>query len=144
MNCSFAPLFYSLSFFCRFSFAVMIAATVGCSEGKQVIEGRNLTTGIVRFDGQPLKGGTITFTSKENPILSVTTSIRAAGNYRTDRAPTGKSIVTVETESLHHGNEAAYIKIPAKYSDPATSGLEVDLKPGENENVDISLEAQPK
>jgi hypothetical protein len=122
----------------------MLLASFGCTDGKQVIEGRTIATGTVTFDGQPLKGGTITFTSQEDPILSTTTSIRSGGRYRTDRAPTGKSIVTVETESLHHGNEAAYIKIPAKYFDPTTSGLEVDLKSGENENVEIALEAQPK
>ena len=70
--------------------------------------------------------------------------ITEGGKYSTDRAPAGKSKISVETESLKFGNAAAYVPIPAKYTSPTTSGLEVDLKPGENENVDISLEAQPK
>ncbi|HEX2473215.1 MAG TPA: hypothetical protein VHK01_00630, partial [Lacipirellulaceae bacterium] len=124
-------------------FAFILLVSFGCTDGKQVIEGRTIVTGVVTYEGQPLQGGTITFTSREDPILSTTTSIRSGGKFRTDRAPTGKSIITVETESLHHGNEAAYIKIPAKYFEPTTSGIEVDLTPGENENVDIVLEAQP-
>jgi hypothetical protein len=86
----------------------------------------------------------VTFTSKENSILSTATNIRAGGKYKTDRAPAGKNLVSIETESLQWGNEGAYIPIPSNYNSPATSGLEVDLKPGENENVDFALEAQPK
>ena len=86
----------------------------------------------------------MTFTSKENSILSTATNIRAGGKYKTDRAPAGKNLVSIETESLQWGNEGAYIPIPSKYNSPATSGLEVELKAGENENVDFALEAQPK
>jgi hypothetical protein len=124
--------------------ALALLAVFGCTGREQVIEGRSLTTGTVTLNGQPLKGGSITFTSKDNPSLSVGTSIRAGGKYRTDRAPTGKSVVSIETESLKYGNAAAYVPIPAKYTSPATSGLEVDLKPGTNENVDFALQGQAK
>ncbi|HJQ81415.1 MAG TPA: hypothetical protein VJ828_15750 [Lacipirellulaceae bacterium] len=133
-----------LARYCAGWCAIAMIASWGCTDGKQVIEGRTITSGTVTFDGQPLRGGTVTFTSKENSILSTATNIRAGGKYRTDRAPAGKNLVSIETESLQWGNEGAYIPIPSKYNSPATSGLEVDLKPGENEKVDFALKAQSK
>jgi hypothetical protein len=125
-------------------FALCIFSCLGCNGGQQVIEGRTIVSGKVTLNGQPLRGGSVTFISKENDILSKTVSINSDGTYRTDRAATGKSSVTVDTESLKFGNMAAYVPIPAKYTSAATSGLEVDLKPGTNENVDFALEGQAK
>ena len=109
-----------------------------------MIEGRTVASGKVTLDGQLMRGGSITFTSKENQILSKTVSINSDGTYRTDRAPTGKSSISFDTESLKFGNAAAYVPIPAKYNSPATSGFEVDLKPGENENIDFELKGDAK
>jgi hypothetical protein len=130
--------------FCACCCLVAMLASLGCTDGKQVIEGRTITSGAVTLDGQPLRGGTVTFTSKQDSILSTATNIRAGGKYRTDRAPAGKNLVSIETESLQWGNAGAYIPIPSKYNSPATSGLEVELRPGENENVDFALQAEPK
>jgi hypothetical protein len=121
---------------------IIVLGCLGCRDAQPAIEGRTIVTGTVTLDGEPLRGGTVTFTSKENSILSTATNIRAGGKYRTDRAPAGKSLVTIETESLQWGNAGAYIPIPSKYSNPASSGLEVELKPGENENVDFALKAE--
>jgi hypothetical protein len=144
MICPFKDRSDWLSIFGAFWCAVAIVASSGCTDGKQVIEGRTITSGTVTLDGQPLRGGTVTFTSKDNAILNTATNIRAGGKYRTDRAPAGKNLVSIETESLQWGNAGAYVQIPSKYNSPATSGLEVELKPGENENVDFALTAQPK
>jgi hypothetical protein len=127
-----------------YSLAVALTACCGCGGSQQAIEGRTIVSGTVTLDGQPLRGGSITFTSRENSILAKTVNIESGGKFRTDRAPTGKSSVSIETESLQFGNPAAYVPIPAKYTSAATSGLEVDLKPGENESVDLALESQPK
>jgi hypothetical protein len=127
-----------------YTLAVTLIACCGCGGGEQMIEGRTIVSGTVTLDGQPLRGGAITFSSRENSILATTVNIESDGKYRTDRAPTGKSSVSIETESLQFGNPAAYVPIPAKYSSAATSGLEVDLNPGENESVDFALEKQPK
>jgi hypothetical protein len=129
---------------CVYSLAFTLTACCGCGRGQQPIDGRTIVSGTVTLDGQPLKGGSVTFTSRENSILAKTVNIESDGKYRTDRAPMGKSSVSIETESLQFGNAAAYVAIPAKYTSPATSGLEVDLQPGENENIDIALETQPK
>jgi hypothetical protein len=130
--------------FCVYSLAVSVIACCGCGASQQAIEGRTIVSGTVTLDGQPLKGGSITFTSREDSILSKTVNIGSDGKYQTDRAPTGKSGISIETESLQFGNAAAYVPIPARYTSPATSGLEVELKPGENENVDFALESKAK
>jgi len=87
-----------------------------------------------------LPAGTVAFTSQEPPYVTAMTKIRAGGKYLTDRVPIGKSVVTVDTRSTLVGNPANYVAIPEKYRDPRESGLTVEIMPGENENVDFTLE----
>jgi hypothetical protein len=115
----------------------LIATYTGCSE-KPTDPSRAIVSGIVTFSGQPLKGGSITFQSVDKPT-GTRISIDSDGRYTTDRAPLGKNLVTIETESLQYGNAAAYVKIPAKYNDVTNSGLTADVKPGENE-INFTLE----
>ncbi|WP_428304137.1 hypothetical protein [Lacipirellula sp.] len=49
------------------------------------------------------------------------------------------NLVSVETESLKYGSPALFTAIPAKYTEYATSGLQVEVKPGANENVNFDL-----
>ena len=118
---------------------VFVVLSSGCGPNKQVVADRASVTGTVTFNGTPLKGGTIRFFSLDGQV-NASAMIMEGGHYSTDRAPLGKVKVSVETESLKFGNAAAYVPIPAKYTSPATSGLEADLEPGENENVDFALE----
>jgi hypothetical protein len=113
--------------------------TAGCSPSSQGPKDRATVSGVVKFDGQPLPGGVLNFQSTERPVGAMI-MIKPGGVYSTDRAPLGRNVVTVETASLQFGNGAAFVRIPVKYSDPKTSGLEVDVKPGANENVDFALE----
>jgi hypothetical protein len=85
-----------------------------------------------------LPGGVLNFQSTERPVGAMI-MIKSGGAYATDRAPLGENVVTVETASLQFGNAAAFVRIPLKYSDPKTSGLVVDVKPGMNEHVDFVL-----
>ncbi len=117
--------------------AALIPASLGCGPEPQVDENRTTVSGHVTFDGQPLQGGTITFSS---PKTGIGTAVMiGGGGYVTNRVPIGPNVVTIETESLLFGNQKAYVRIPAKYSDPSQSGLEVDIKAGVNENVDFAL-----
>ena len=106
-----------------------------------MVKDRAIASGTVTIDGKALQGGTLRFLSEDGTV-NASAMIAEGGRYTTDRAPIGKCKVSVETESLKFGNAAAYVPIPEKYTNPATSGLEVELKPGENENVDIVLKAQ--
>jgi hypothetical protein len=118
----------------------LLLTCVGCEESSQVIEGRTSVSGTVTFDGKPLPAGMIGFVATDQPA-STAVKIRN-GVYFTDRAPIGKNTVYFDTSSIQLGNPAKYVPIPAKYNDPATSGLTADIKPGENENVNFALQSE--
>lgn len=121
---------------------VVVASIVlaGCGKQEQVIPNRAIVVGTVTIDGQPIQGGSISFTSEADPAVRITTSLRTGGRYRTDRAPIGKCQVSIETESVLSGNAAAYVKIPAKYNEPSTSGLTAEIQAGDNADVNFNLE----
>lgn len=121
----------------RLALCLAVAALAGC-QSKPQDESRTIVSGVVTYNGQPLPGGVINFSLPDNSAGSGV-KIRSEGKYVTDRAPVGKALVTIETESLLNGNAAAYVKIPAKYNDPATSGLSAEIKPGENADVNFDL-----
>jgi hypothetical protein len=110
----------------------------GCGGSTQKDESRTQVSGVVTFDGKPLPAGTLTFKSKTSPIAAQV-AIRAEGKYSTDRVPLGMNQVSVETESLQTGSPSFYTPIPAKYTEYTTSGFEVEIKPGVNENVNFDL-----
>lgn len=93
---------------------------------------------MVTFDGKPLPAANLTFKPKDSPLAGQA-SIKADGRYSSGSIPIGKNMVGIATESIQFGSPALYVKIPAKYEDYATSGLEVDIKPGVNENVNFDL-----
>jgi hypothetical protein len=61
------------------------------------------------------------------------------GAYSTNRAPIGKTLVTVDTYSIQVVDPAAYVPIPERYTNSKTSGLSAEVQPGENRNVDFVL-----
>ena len=125
--------YYTLLVACCF-----LLSLSACGGSKQVIEGRTTATGTVTFDGKPLPAGTIAFAAIDQPA-STAVKIRD-GVYFTDRAPVGKNAISIDTSSIQSGNPAKYVPIPAKYNDASTSGLTADIQPGENENVNFTLE----
>lgn len=116
--------------------------------------------GTVKYKGQPLKGGKVTFHTLEG--LGLSAVIRDDGTYTISDIPADDFKISVETESINpatnkpqdysqggHKSQAYnppgapanagkgpdpanYVKIPEKYSKPDTSGLSVTLKPGKN------------
>lgn len=115
-----------------------LAFLMGCGPEPQVDENRTSISGVVTFNGTPLKAGTIRFDSRDSPI-GTSTSISADGRYGTNRIPLGQNLVTIETKSLQYGSPHLYTKIPEKYADPSRSGLTVEVKAGTNENVNFEL-----
>jgi hypothetical protein len=118
--------------------AAILQVIVGCGAKPHVDPNRARVSGTVTFEGQPLKAGSISFDSTESGMGTMV-SIKEGGTYSTDRVPLGANVVTIETESLQFGSPHLYMKIPAKYADPSKSGLEVNVKAGENENVNFEL-----
>jgi hypothetical protein len=117
----------------------LLAALIGCGKPRQVVKDRATVSGAVTFNGRPLPAGTISFQSTTGPVVAAT-AIQEGGAYITDRAPIGKNTVTVDTTSVQFGNAAAYVPIPAKYSDPTKSGFTAEINAGENENVNFALQ----
>lgn len=116
----------------------LIVVTIGCGGGAPKDESRAQVSGVVTLDGKPLPAGTLTFKSKNSP-KATQISIKADGKYSTDRVPLGVNLVGVETESLRSGSPRLYTPIPAKYTEYMTSGFEVDVKAGVNENVNFDM-----
>lgn len=110
----------------------------GCGKGAPKDESRAEVSGIVTFDGKPLPAANLTFKAKDSPLAGQA-SIKADGRYSSGSIPIGKNMVGIATDSIRFGSPALYVKIPAKYEDYATSGLEVEIKPGVNENVNFDL-----
>jgi hypothetical protein len=95
-------------------------------------------SGIVTDNGEPLSSARMYFHSAEGSV-TVPVSIYEKGEYRSDRAPIGKNLVTIDTSSIKFSNPSGYVPIPEKYSNKNTSGLSADIQPGNNENVDFQL-----
>lgn len=117
---------------------VFVFVCFGCGPENQGPKNRASLSGTVSFAGQPLPGGSISFRAVDSHVA--TTAIISEGKYFTDRAPLGPVLVSVETESLKYGNASALVEIPRRYADVNTSELTVDVKPGENEDVNFALE----
>lgn len=117
-------------------YTVLVACGLGCSQ-KPADLNRTMVSGAVTYDGKPLPAGAISFESSEKGIAT-STSIKD-GVYSTDRAPTGKVTIGVDTAPIQYGNPAKFVRIPAKYADSATSGISVEIKSGDNANVNFDL-----
>lgn len=115
---------------------VLVAYIAGCSQ-KPVAPNRTTVSGAITYDGKPLPAGSVSFESTEKGIA--TSAPIKDGSYSTDRAPTGKVAVGVDTASIQYGNPAKFVPIPAKYADSGTSGLSIEIQPGDNENVNFDL-----
>ena len=114
----------------------MVMAAAGCSQEK-ADPNRTTVAGAISFNGDALPAGTISFESSEKGIA--TSAPIKDGSYSTDRSPTGKVAVSIDTASIQYGNPAKYVAIPSKYADSASSGLTIDVQPGVNENVNFHL-----
>jgi hypothetical protein len=119
------------------------AALSGCGPSKASI------TGTVKFSGEPLPSGTITFTSDAG-TKPVKGSAITNGKYTIPDFPAGPAKVSVVTTPPPTGRGAPpsgapampmpsgasapgkYVPIPQRYSSPDKSGLTYTVKSGEN------------
>ena len=131
----------------RIVFLVLLAV-IGCGGNKNEFE----VSGTVRYQGQPLPTGTVSFLDSSNQWLA--SSPITKGKYTIKgKVPVGPVKITVTTPgSSKTGGRPPNVKaknklgepfpqvipIPAKYSSADSSGLTYTVKPGEN-NFDIDL-----
>jgi hypothetical protein len=130
----------------RFAGLLVIVVGVGCSN--QPPTGQ--VSGVVRFRGSELTGGTVTFMGPNGQ--SGAGRIQANGRYDVLNAPLGENKIAVDTpppegttDPTNLANppvaaeEMEYFKLPAQFSDPNQSGLRVTVKEGKQKH-DIDIE----
>jgi hypothetical protein len=98
-----------------FSVLVMTLLLPGCGAGAGDV------SGVVKFQGKPLEGGTITFYDEYNGVR--TSDIKEDGSYTVSKVATGTAKITVVTPMDLGMPMAKTIVIPPKYADRVESGL---------------------
>ena len=107
-------------------------------------------SGTVRFNGKPLPGGRVTFTSLEKTAKYAFAPIREDGSYTIENCPTGPVRITVQAVVPRSGavprgakpgpgGRSAPVLLPVRYADPEKSGLDYVVSRGEQLH-DIALE----
>jgi hypothetical protein len=98
-------------------------------------------TGTVKYKGEKLVGGTVTFVGGENGKERVS-SIIQDGSYSIPNAPAGEVKISIDgptrSSDASKAKEAPPVVLPAKYSDPAKSGLTYTVTDG-TQTHDIEL-----
>jgi hypothetical protein len=136
--------------------ALVVAGLAGCSgPDRSPITGATVT-GVVRHKGALVTGGTVRLIAVDDPNKSMSGQIDGNGQYRVPNAPVGVVMVVVETESAKHdlrkllknapegttnlpdGPPLKYVKMDAKYQDPAKTDVKLTVETGEQEK-DIDL-----
>jgi hypothetical protein len=129
-----------------------LALVAGCGSNKSAPA---KITGHVKYKGEPVTGGTITFYAEKGGGYPA--EIDPDGTYSVADVPLGAMKVAIETESVKNlerkavyrdnkghvqqnsplqqeggsaGPPPKYVKIPAKYKDPQTSNLTCDVTYG--------------
>jgi hypothetical protein len=100
--------------------------------------GKGEVSGKVRFNGAPLSTGRIMFISQDEPSVSAFSTISEDGGYKVADCPLGPVRITVQTLG-YRGAHPGRAVIPARYVDPAKSGLDYTVKPGRQpHDVDLA------
>jgi hypothetical protein len=134
---------------------IVLAVLGGC--GGPADPGTMMVSGVVTLDGKPVDQAAIGFLGREGARLA-TAQTDKAGKF-TIRAAMGKNVVTVakagappvlappSSESQLMPTTTEYqqmiqnikTEVPAKYGDPKTSGLSVDVAEGMPKEVELAL-----
>lgn len=137
---------------------VAVVAACGCGPGAN----HATVTGRVTLQGKPVANAFIVLVADDGRATQPS-AIQPGGLYRIDRAPTGRVMVSIDDISsavampsgrnvealagkpidpevaLARAALAEGAIAPAKFKDPARSGLVLDLRPGLNAGCDLDL-----
>jgi hypothetical protein len=118
----------------------------GCAERRGDI------SGIVRWGGNPVSRGFVTFVSRDNPRLRASSRIGDDGSYHVSDCPVGPVKITCKT-AVPHGGKAdlacvgrratksprvKLFAIPAHYAKPETGGIKYTVISGK-QRYDLEL-----
>lgn len=140
--------------------SLSVAAVAGCDSSDQgtVIEKVVPAEGTLTYQGRPLEGYQVTLlpTDGRRPAAGISDAqghFRLGTNTEGDGAPPGKhpaAIVWIPPRPAGEPGQEAIIdnpallpkpkvKIPEKYGDPKTSGLEIEIPPRGTKELKIDL-----
>jgi hypothetical protein len=124
----------------------LLAVVPGCGPGTAAVVGK------VSYQGKPVVWGSVTLKAADGSMHQI--GINPDGTYRLDRVPVGPAKVGVSSPDPTPSARAkaladprvptgppplppgAWFPLPAKFADPATSGVTVDVGRG---SADIDL-----
>ena len=120
---------------------VMIACAValtGCSQ--ETAEPTSaIVIGTASVDGKPASGGMLTLSSVDDSRKRATGFVRMDGTFRLAGAPIGKCKVALDTSEMAMRAPDRYVAVPKKYQYLSTTDFEIELKPGENEGIELKI-----
>jgi hypothetical protein len=136
----------------RFATGLILIAMAATACGCASSEFESDVAGTVTLDGQPVGPGTVVFVPPDKASNPPTGTVQVNGTYflKSNRARgLHPGHYTVSVSILHQdpippgqrSTVPAKLVSPKKYSDPATSGLEYDVKRGKN-TIDIELSSK--
>ena len=146
------------SWICRFRVAIswlslcvaaMIPAMVGCGGQSFELETAPVS-GVVTLDGQPLSEGLVQVLTPKG--RSAKALIQSDGTFemssygKQDGVQVGTFPVTVSIlyrDGAEENSKKPSVEIPKRYSRPATSGLKVEVKSGQSNELQLSLTTKP-
>jgi hypothetical protein len=120
---------------------VVLSLASGCGGGGAPEAKTSILKGKVMLDGQPIKGGTVRFSSDPPNPTMLDAGVKEDGTYQTSASGLqGTFHVSVQppTPSSNPNEKRAKVDIPSKYQDPRTSQLTVTMKEGE-QTFDIDM-----
>jgi hypothetical protein len=120
--------------------ALALVCLFGCRAKVVTRADRATVSGKVTLAEQPLTGGSISFISTNDAGQRATGILLADGTFAIADVPIGPVRVAVDTEPMRVGAPDRYVKIPAKYANPDTSGFTYEVKPGDNTGASFNLE----
>ena len=111
----------------------------GCEHKPSARPDRAAVYGSVKYKGQPVLGGVVSFFSANDSTAMARCIIKVNGTYMLADAPMGATMVAIDTNSIITGAPERYVEIPEKYSSIATSGLTTTVQQGDN-TADFDLQ----
>jgi hypothetical protein len=111
---------------------------VGCGGPKET---EVTVTGVVKYKGQPLTGGTISFFSVAEKDKVARTGINSDGTYIAGKVPVGDVKIAVDGPGKPSDSRlgTSHATIPTNYRKPDTSGLTWTVTSEANQTHDIDL-----
>ena len=117
---------------------VGVGAAAGCGGGDAVAAHQTALRGRLVVNKKPLHNGTVT--AYRSGSKTAQTNVNPDGRFEFFNLPTGDYQLAV-TDTEANTPYGKGVRLPAKYADPAQSGMTVAVAAGEQPPRDFTLEA---